>query len=243
VKQTRRVAKVSVGPEGRTERSKSHEGPPHAWCPRKRVSARRAERSAQKATKALPTRRTHESECRPGGPNGALKKPRRPSPRVVPTKASVGPEGRTERSPRVVPTKASVGPEGRTERSKSHGALPTRGTHESECRPGGPNGALKKPRSAPHASYPRKRVSARRAERSDQKATERSPRVVPTKASVGPEGRTERSNNAPHAAFARALPASSTRRSKVTGSWMAISESILRLSRMPACWIAFMNWL
>jgi len=137
----------------------------NAWPPRKRVSARRAERSALE--------------------------------RVAPAKASVGPEGRTERSrtrgpresecrpggprrsalERVAPAKASVRPEAATERSR------TRGSRESECAAGGRYGALKLfAAGGPNGAL--KLFAARRAERSAQTIR-------------GPEGRTERSNYCP----------------------------------------------
>jgi len=183
---------------------------------RKRVSARRAEPSAQTApprrNRAQFPKRTYPTRSPRVAQPAGLRPARR-------TKASVGPEGRTERSNSHQPaglrparrTKASVGPEGRTERSNSSaprgvrkrvsarraepsaqmarhppGRGVTEGTiarrsrgsarrappgaaYESECRPGGPNGALKQLRPA------------RR-----------------TNASVGPEGRTERSKNNKH---------------------------------------------
>jgi len=96
------------------------------------------------------------------------------TPRVAPAGASVGPEGRTERTPRVAPAGASVGPEGRTERTPR--VAPARASV-------GPEGRTERtPRVAPAG-----------ASVGPEGQTERTPRVAPARASVGPEGRTERS--------------------------------------------------
>jgi len=98
---------------------------------------------ARRPNGALHLLRPRESECRPEAER-ALNTPR--STCYAPAKASVGPEGRTERSEYPGPegrTERSEypGPEGRTERSE-YSAIHLLRPRESECRPGGPNGAL-----------------------------------------------------------------------------------------------------
>jgi len=79
----------------------------------------------------------HQSECRPGGPNGALKSILCPA---RPTKASVGPEGRTERSnqssARLSPPKrVSARRAERSAQTNSAQELPPHATHLIEHHP------------------------------------------------------------------------------------------------------------
>jgi len=98
---------------------------------------------ARRPNGALHLLRPRESECRPEAERSALN-----TPAGGRTERSEYPGPEAERSALNTPrstcyalAKASVGPEGRTERSE-YPALHLLRPRESECRPGGPNGAL-----------------------------------------------------------------------------------------------------